>query len=507
MSQSSSSEARGNDPRRNERGRTRNRGQHGQRRYSSAAPSQRKRTADAARLVAFKVLREVSSADAYANLVLPRLIRDYQLDKRDAGFATELTYGALRAQGFYDAILATLVDRDLAELDPAVLDALRLGAHQLLAMRVPNHAALDETVSLARAQIGAGPSGLINAVLRRLSAKSVDQWRAEISANATSESQKLGLEHAHPEWIVRALRQALATHGRPDGEITALLEADNAAPVVNLIALPGLGELGPVLEAGAEPGAMVEGSATYADGDVGRLPGVREGTVRVQDAGSQIMAHALANVALPDAGEDRYWLDLCAGPGGKAAVLGAYAAARDARLTANEPAVHRARLVENSLTGVPEGFWMVANQDGRDFARPDYAGDYDRIMVDAPCSGLGALRRRPESRWRKSARDIPELTGLQLQLLEAAFNAVRVGGVIGYVTCSPHQGETRLVVEDFLKAHPNASLLDTGAAVAAVMRPDAPPATHALGEGSTVQLWPHIHGTDAMFMALLTKTA
>lgn len=501
------SQPKNHEERRNEHGRTRNRGQSGPRQYSSSAPSARKRSSDPARLVAFKVLREVSSADAYANLVLPKLLRDHQLDKRDAGFATELSYGALRAQGFYDAILATLVDRDLSELDPAILDALRLGAHQLLAMRVPNHAALDETVSLARAQIGAGPSGLINAVLRRVSAKDVESWRTEISASATSETQKLGLEQAHPEWIVRALRQALVTHGREASEITDLLQADNAAPVVNLIALPGLGDLDAALAAGAEPGSMVAGSATYGHGDVSRVPGVREGSIRVQDAGSQIMAHALATVALPEAGEDRYWLDLCAGPGGKAAVLGAYAASRDARLTANEPSAHRARLVENSLAAVPAQFWMVATNDGRDYAQPEYTGDFDRIMVDAPCSGLGALRRRPESRWRKSARDIPELTGLQLSLLEASFNALRVGGVIGYVTCSPHQAETRLVVEDFLKAHPNAALLDTGAAVASVMLDGTPAAGMPLGSGSTVQLWPHVHGTDAMFMALLTKTA
>ncbi|WP_421015672.1 transcription antitermination factor NusB, partial [Glutamicibacter creatinolyticus] len=192
----------------------------------------------------------------YANLVLPRLIRDHRLDKRDAAFATELAYGALRAQGFYDAVLATLVDRELGELDPAILDALRLGAHQLLAMRVPNHAALDETVSLARAQIGAGPSGLINAVLRRVSAKDAQAWKEEITATAANESQRLGLEHAHPEWIVRALRQALVTHGRPAEEITELLQADNAAPVVNLVALPGLGDLDAVLEAGAQAGPL-----------------------------------------------------------------------------------------------------------------------------------------------------------------------------------------------------------------------------------------------------------
>ena len=498
---------RDNEPRRDAQGRTRNRGQSGPRKYSQSAPGQRKRQADPARLVAFKVLREVSASDAYANLVLPKMIREFQLDRRDAGFATELAYGALRGQGFYDAILSTLVDRPLAELDPAILDALRLGAHQLLAMRVPKHAALDETVSLARAQIGAGPSGLINAVLRRVSAQEAEQWIAQLADAASSESERLSIEHSHPDWIVRALRGALIAHGRDGSEIEALLQADNLAPLVNLVALPGLGDLSGALEAGAEPGTLVADSATYKHGDVARVPGVKEGTVRVQDAGSQVMARALANVQLPDAGEDRYWLDLCAGPGGKAALLGAIAVQRDARLTANEPTAHRARLVANSLDAVPHDYWMLTEEDGRKFGGEDYAGDYDRIMVDAPCSGLGALRRRPESRWRKAPRDIPELTALQGELLDAAFNAVRVGGVVGFVTCSPHQAETRLVVEDFLKRHENAVLLDTGAAVSDVVYPQTPAAGHGLGEGSTAQLWPHVHGTDAMFMAILTKKA
>lgn len=494
--------------RRNEQGRTRNRGQGGQpRRYSQSTPGQRKRSADPARLVAFKTLREVSASDAYANLVLPGLIREYRLDRRDAGFATELAYGALRGQGLYDAILSTLVDRDLSELDPAILDALRLGAHQLLAMRVPKHAALDETVSLARAQIGAGPSGLINAVLRRVSEREVAQWIEQLTEAAENDSAKLAIEYSHPEWIVRALRGALIAHGRDVSELPELLAADNAAPVVNLVALPGLGDISPALEAGAEPGELLADSATYKHGDVARVPGVREGTVRVQDAGSQVMARALANLQLPDDGEDKYWLDLCAGPGGKAALLGALAVQRDARLTANEPTAHRARLVENSLDAVPHDYWMVTEEDGRVYGGESYAGDYDRIMVDAPCSGLGALRRRPESRWRKAPRDIPELTSIQGDLLEAAFSAVRVGGVVGFVTCSPHQAETRLVVEDFLKRHDNAKLMDTGAEVSKVMYPQAPAAGHELGSGTTAQLWPHVHGTDAMFMALLTKTA
>src|SRR6476620_10008173 len=230
---------RGGSSRRDAQGRERNRGP--QRSYTENAPSQRTRRADPARLVAFEVLRAVAAEDAYANLVLPARIRHHGLDKRDAGFATELSYGALRGQGTYDAVLARCVDRPLDQLDPAVLDALRIGTHQLLAMRVPAHAALDETVGLARAVIGAGPSGLINAVLRKVSARTLDEWLELLLSDEQDETKVASVRYAHPEWIVRALRQSLVAHGRAVSEIDALLEADNAAPVVNLVALAGVG--------------------------------------------------------------------------------------------------------------------------------------------------------------------------------------------------------------------------------------------------------------------------
>ncbi|ASN39055.1 methyltransferase [Arthrobacter sp. 7749] len=499
----------GESPRRNDAGRTRNRGGsgNGARQFSASAPSARNRRADQARLTAFEVLRAVDEHDAYANLVLPARIREHHLDRRDAGFATELTYGALRGQGLYDAILARCVDRPLDQLDPAVLDALRLGAHQLLAMRVPSHAALDETVSLARMVIGAGASGLINAVLRKVSLKDIETWSSELVEGIDDENAAAALVHSHPEWIVRALRQALVAHGRDASELTDLLAADNLAPVVNLVALPGVGSLDEALDQGAEYGTLVADSAYYQGGDIARLASVREGSTRVQDAGSQLVARALAGIALPDGGEDSYWLDLCAGPGGKAALLAALATIHGARLTANEPAEHRAELVSKALVAIDPDTWMISVRDGREYGDEEFSGGYDRVMVDAPCSGLGALRRRPESRWRKTPKDVAELTVLQGQLLDAALSAVRVGGVVAYVTCSPHPAETVAVVDDLLARNKNARLLDTGAALEAAALPGLTGATRTVGTGSTIQLWPHIHRTDAMFMALFTRTA
>ncbi|MDQ1623250.1 MAG: rRNA (cytosine967-C5)-methyltransferase, partial [Actinomycetota bacterium] len=457
--------------------------------------------ADPARLVAFEVLRAVASEDAYANLVLPARIRHHGLDKRDAGFATELSYGALRGQGTYDAVLARCVDRPLDQVDPAILDALRIGVHQLLAMRVPAHAALDQTVGLARAVIGAGPSALINAVLRKVSAHTLEEWLELLLSDETDGTRIASVRYAHPEWIVRALRQSLVAHGRPVTEIDELLEADNAAPVVNLVALPGLGSLDEALEGGATPGELVEGSALSSGGDLGRLASVREGSTRVQDVGSQLVARAMAAVDL-GSGEGERWLDLCAGPGGKAALLGALARQQGATLLANEPAPHRAKLVRQALAAVPEDVWNVRTGDGREVGT-EMAESFDRVLVDVPCSGLGALRRRPESRWRRTPKDLADLGPLQRELLNSALAAVKPGGVVAYVTCSPHPAETTAVVSDALRKRDDFELLDAGAALDGVSLGGHLEAGHEL----TAQLWPHVHQTDAMFLALIRKKA
>ncbi|MFJ3956558.1 RsmB/NOP family class I SAM-dependent RNA methyltransferase [Arthrobacter sp. NPDC090010] len=488
--------------RRNAQGRERNRGAgDGGRQFSSAAPSQRSRRADPARLTAFEVLRAVSGADAYANLVLPGLIREHRLGRRDAAFATELAYGTLRAQGSYDAILAECVDRPLKALDPAVLDVLRLGTHQLLGMRVATHAALDETVGLTRAVIGAGPSGLVNAVLRKVSVRSLDEWLAELTDRNPDAIEQLALRFAHPSWVVRALRQALVGHGREVGEIEDLLTADNEAPVVNLVTLPGLGSAEDLADSGAEEGPLVRDSWLSSGGDLSRIEAVRRGTVRVQDVGSQLVARALAAAETTgvDGGAER-WLDLCAGPGGKAALLGALAAQEGASLLANEAQEHRAELVRKALSAVPGDGWSVRTGDGRAVGE-ELPGHFDRVLVDVPCSGLGALRRRPEARWRRTPGDVAELGPLQRQLLDSALDATRSGGVVAYVTCSPHLAETRTVVDDVLRKRSDVEALEAGTVLDSVALPD----TLAAGHGHYAQLWPHLHGTDAMFLALLRK--
>jgi 16S rRNA (cytosine967-C5)-methyltransferase len=448
--------------------------------------------ADAARIVAYEVLRGVSGEDAYANLLLPTRIRSHGLDTRDAAFATELVAGSLRRQGTYDAIVAACAGRPLGRIDPPVLDVLRLGVHQLLGMRVASHAAVTTSVDLARAQVGRSVTGFVNAVLRRVGEKSLDEWvRALAPDPATDPVGFAVVAQSHPRWVVEELQRAL---GDRAGELDALLAADNVPPHVTLVARPGLCEPAELLAAGGQPTAYSPFGVVLTSGDPGSLPAVADGRAGVQDEGSQLVAEALA--AAPLEGSDTRWLDLCAGPGGKATLLGAVAADRGAALLAVERQPHRAELVVRAARALPSGTVTVLAADG---TAPSWEpGTFDRVLVDAPCTGLGALRRRPESRWRRSGSDLPGLIALQVGLLESALDSVRVGGVVAYATCSPVLAETAAVVERLLAERPDVQLEDTAA-----LLPEVPDAAGPLPR--TVQLWPHRHGTDAMFLALLRR--
>ncbi len=462
----------------------------------------RKSVVDAPRLAAFSVLRTVDESDAYANLVLPPLLRERGITGRDAAFATELTYGTLRMRGRYDAIIDMVSSRPTKDLDAPLADALRLGAHQLLGMRVPDHAAVDATVSLAREVAGEGPANLANAVLRRISERSLPQWLEKMgptTSDGVVQVPQAAAHYSHPEWIVRAIRQSL---GSDAGELLDALDANNQAPAVTLAQRPGL-STDSDLPTGVEPGRWAPTARVLSSGDPGDIPAVARRLAGVQDEGSQLVTLALA--AAPIEGPDATWLDLCAGPGGKSALLGALLAQRDpqATLIANEVAPHRVRLVQDSVRGVLPHLpgLHVRQGDGREVGESE-PERYDRVLVDAPCTGLGALRRRPEARWRRSATDLAQLTALQRELLDSALHATRPGGVVAYVTCSPHVAETSLVVTDVLKNHPEAKLLDAAEVMSGVTNASLPDVS-----GQFVQLWPHRHGTDAMFLALIAKAS
>ncbi len=467
------------------------------------------------------MLRAVADRDAYANLLLPALLRERGLTGRDAAFATELTYGTLRGRGTYDAILAACSDRD--ELDPPVRDVLRLGAHQLLATRVGGHAAVATSVDLVKEVCGPRPSGFVNAVLRRVATRDLDAWIDIVVPNRSQDpSGYLAVRYSHPRWIVEAFRDALGETGRTTTgrtkagrtETEDALAADNVRPDVVLAVSPA--------ERPDAAFALPQGERTrwspygfrLASGDPAPLVG--SGQAAVQDEASQLAALALTRVGL--SGPDSLWLDLCAGPGGKARLLAGLAAGRGARLVASDVHPHRATRVLAALRRAPRpqdpeaaagnsasghhdvaGDQAVVAADGRRV--PWRSGTFDRVLADVPCSGLGSLRRRPEARWRKSPKNVDDLVGLQRELLDAAIDSVRPGGVVAYVTCSPHVAETRGVVTSVADSRGDVTILDAPAVLAEVPELRGPDPKYP----RFAQFWPHRHGTDAIFLALLRR--
>ena len=473
--------------------------------------------ADPARRAAYDVLRAVADRDAYANLLLPALLTERGLTGRDAAFATELTYGTLRGRGTYDAILAACSDRD--QLDPPVRDVLRLGAHQLLATRVSRHAAVATSVDLAKDVCGPRPSGFVNAVLRRVATRDLDAWLAIIVPDPTQDpSGYLAVRHSYPRWIVDAFRDALGEAGAAETE--EALAAGNVRPDVVLAAIPGRTNPAPSDPAPPDPAAPGPAAPGPAPSDLADAPSgltrtrwspyglrlaagdpaplVAGGQLAVQDEASQLAALALARVSLAP-GRDHLWLDLCAGPGGKARLLAGLAAERDARLLASDIRPRRAGRVLAALRRArlaPGRAAVVVVADG--LRGPWRPGTFDRVLADVPCSNLGSLRRRPEARWRKTPAGVQELTGVQRGLLHAAIDSVRPGGVVAYVTCSPHLAETRDVVTAVADGRGDVAILDAPAVLAEVPGLRGPDPRFA-------QFWPHRHGTDAIFLALLKR--
>jgi 16S rRNA (cytosine967-C5)-methyltransferase len=432
--------------------------------------SKKPRRIDDPRLLAFEVLAQVELEGAYSNLILPKALTDSALEVKDRAFATELVYGSLRMQGRHDHFIAAASDRALDQIDPKALIVLRIGTHQLKEMRVPSHAAIYESVELAKKVVGKSTSSFINAILRK-----IDSLDFEVLPIPNQEFSRLALEYSHPEWIVSSYFDSL----KGEDEVRNLLKANNSAAQPVLIAWPGLATIDELFDAGALP-ITTSGVAASFDGNPGDIPAIRQRRAGVQDLGSQIVVEKFYQSFLPDL----RWLDLCAGPGGKAAYLSALLKRDGGYLLANEISNERAKLVSQVLH---HGEATV--NDGR--SMPEELGKFDRILLDAPCTGIGALRRRPEVRWRRNLQDLKNLTQLQSELLDSATRLLSSGGVIAYVTCSSHQAETKFQVRSFLKRHSTFTRI--------------PVEDERADTDGDLQLWPHRDGSDAMFLSLLRK--
>ena len=445
---------------------------------------------DQSRSAAYELLRSVRIEDSYANVVWPRILRSHELMGRDAAFATDLAYGTLRGQGRYDAIAQACSARPWEQVDPELRDVVRLGIHQLLAMRVPDHAAVDSSCELARS-IGyhdKGRIGFVNGLLRCVSRKNPAEWDDELSSQRNGRDSLATLT-SHPQWIVDAIADALAVHVQAevsDEQLRAALEANNAPSRPMLALRDTSAERDPGLSAGKWlPSAAVVDAGIPAD-----LPAVAEGRAIVQDEGSQLVVAALLSVPVDP--PESAWLDMCAGPGGKAVLLADAAAKAGINFQAVELHEHRANLMRKLMGEPVSAEVLVADAT----TRPWGSQFFDRVLLDAPCTGIGALRRRPEARWRRNQSDLVDLGKLQRQLLDVGLSSLRSGGVLGYVTCSPHVRETLDVIEEVLLHRDDMDVIDAREFIGHV--PD-------LGPGPHLQLWPHIHGTDGMHLSLLRR--
>ena len=434
---------------------------------------------DASRLLAFDLLTEVNRNEGYSNLLLPQALNASNLEERDRSLVTELLYGTIRMQGKHDWVLAQISDRPWSEVDPGIVDICRLGVHQIHEMRIPDHAAVAATVEVARKRIGESKASFVNALLRSVTRKSMEDWFSPLES-ITDPVERLAIQYSHPEWIVSAYYDLLKSWE----EVEAALKINNEAATPTLVSWPGNSTQQDLIDVGGAPTQFSPYGAHWK-GNPGALDLIKSRKIGVQDEGSQLVAEVFAKAA-----QGTSWLDLCAGPGGKAALLSSIARTRGITFTANEISAARAELVSQVVHGD-----RVLVSDGRAIGL--LTEKFDAILIDAPCTGLGALRRRPEVRWRRTLQDLRALTQLQRELVESAIQALEPGGVLGYATCSPHLAETSIQIADIKKHHPDLQLIPIDEYLPANL-------DGATRDGA-MSLWTHKHGTDAMYLALFRK--
>lgn len=402
----------------------------------------------------------------------------------------------MRWQGRLDFVLSAFLSRPLSALTPWIRNALRLGAYQLLFLdRIPASAAVNESVSLARTYGHSGTAGLVNGVLRNLVRRGAPPLPDASAADGDAVARALATTYSHPEWLVA---EWLRRFGRDETE--ALLRADNEAPPLCVRAntlRTSPAELRQRLEDdGVTVGPLRYLSGGFAISDIDRLSTLgayRDGLLVVQDEAAMLVADIVA----PRPGEQV--IDACAAPGGKTAALADLMGDRGAILAAdNEPA--RLRLVDETCRRLGVSCVETIAIDARRLGvlRPGWA---DRILVDAPCTGLGTLRRRPDARWRKEAASPGQLASLQGEILAGVLPCLRPGGALIYSTCTIGETENQAVVEALLAAHPELQPDPIG--------PYVPEGLHtAVGpDGWWLQTYPQRHGIDGFFVARLRRRA
>ena len=435
---------------------------------------------DAPRLLAFDVICEVNRRGGYSNLLLPQALADSNFDERDRAFTTELVYGTIRMQGLYDYIFSQISDRPWSDVDTEIVDLARMGAHQVFSMRTPPHAAVSATVDVARKMLGESKGSFVNALMRKATSKSIEQW-LEPLRDELDPIKRMSIEFSHPEWIISAYFDLL----KEEESVRSELISNNTPARPTLVSWPGASTQDELISLGAV-GTQFSRYGAVFDGSPASLEVIRHRRAGVQDEGSQLVAQIFSDASL----SAERTLDLCAGPGGKAALLSHICDVTGRDFVANEISQARADLVKKVI-----GKFPVLVEDARLISNAGQ--NFDAILVDVPCTGLGALRRRPEVRWRRTLRDLAPLLQLQREIAEGALKVLNPGGVLGYATCSPHYAETTAQVRSILKDHPELELID--------ITEFLPEGLHNATRDGALALWGQIHNTDSMYLALMKK--
>lgn len=432
------------------------------------------------REVALEALYAVDRRHAFSDRLLHKLLKDNVMEPRDAALVTSIVRGTTRMRGRIDAILDHYVKIGLDSLPPWIQNILRMGVFQLLYLdKVPDRAAVDESVSLARKFGHPGTAGLVNAVLRKISAERDHLPEPKIGDDPAAALASL---YSHPEWMVRRWLRRFDLD-----DTRALLEANNTPPPVTirvnrLREKPGA-FLQRLLEAGldAEPGIYHDGSIRIrGDFNPAVQPGFNEGLFVVQDESESLVVDLLA----PEPGE--FVVDLCGAPGGKSSHIAEKLGARGLVVSVE---IQRGRLkpLKENKTRLGLANMHIVLGDGATVA---FTRVPDRVLIDAPCSGLGVLAKRADARWRKTEASIRQVVEFQDRLVRAAAELVRPGGIVVYSVCSIEPEEGPKVIERLLKEHPNLELQDAAEYVSPVLVHDRMMVT-----------LPHRDGMDGVFAA------
>ncbi len=443
------------------------------------------KTVQTARSLALFVLQDVFEKGAYANIALSKRLNESRLSPLDRRLATEIVYGTIKSYETLDWILGHYIKKPLSQTELLVINILRLGIYQIYFLdKIPSSAAVNESVNLAKTFAHPGVSGFVNAVLRSAVREPEKVRYPNLSKDP---ARHIALRECHPEWLVRRWLDKLGLE-----ETQALCRFNNANPPLTLRTNTLRTTRTELMQKLTEAGAEVEASAVAPEGILCHKMGdeplkfLREGLCQAQDESSMLVGHVMAPQP------EEFVIDACAAPGGKSTHLATLMQNRG-RVLAVDIHPHKMALIEDNQQRL--GLTIIEAKP-LDATRLHlfYSQQADRVLVDAPCSGLGVLRRRPDARWRKEA-SLKELPELQTKILNSAAQCVKPGGVLVYSTCTLEEAENDAIVNTFLATHPDFSLDRTGSYLPKT-RPE-----------SLITLWPQREETDGFFIARMSRKA